>query len=170
MEISLNTGAPNEISAKMALENFLTDKKLTTFLFSKKVCLGSGAVSRAFPVITLNADDVQDKNTLLANFLHHQFRWYVSLQGERTDEAIDGLKAIFPVVPVSEDGSAHAVYLQLLVGALEYFALAKLTDKVTAKKVVQGKSQAGWVYSQILDKEKEVRTLLKACKLNLAGM
>ena len=168
MEISLASGAPSELAAKQALEHFFKRPKFDSYFYSKKVCVGAGATSKAFPVITLNSDDAGNENLLLSNFLHHQFRWFVSLQGEKTDDLIDALKGIFPVVPVEGfEMTANTIYLQLAVCSLEYFALLRLTNEEIAKKIVLSKTDYPWVYEQIVAHASEIRKVFKACKISI---
>lgn len=169
VEIVTTTGSGAELSAKAFLEG-LSSSQMRPYVFSPRIKIDSSSHSRAFPEISLNPDETSHQDELVSNLLHHQFRWYVSLQGEKADDAIDALKVVFPFVPLDEHiTSTQSAYMHLLVCSLEYMALKKILGPQRAKGVVSQKTQMAWMYEQAIEKEKEILKAVKKAGLSLVG-
>ena len=140
LEIRTAHGSRDEVQKARQLAGVLAVHDLSAWIFTRSVVIDKDAVSHSHPVLTLGARHLGDDGLLLSEFVHEQIHWYLVSKEQQTEEAVAELAALLPGAPVNEPegaGSAQSTYLHLVVGWLEWDAMARLVGEAEALRVIQ---------------------------------
>ena len=171
LEITLKNNDQREQQTKQQLQRLLSAYDFSNWMFTKKVIIESGSViPHSHPVLTLSTRHLKDDELLLSTFVHENLHWYLIEKSKETEEAYKELKAMFPKVPVGFPEGARdeeSSYKHILVCYMEYQAVRILLGELKAKQVMDfwATDHYTWIYKTILEREREIGSLLRKHKL-----
>lgn len=154
--IRAHAGTPAELQVQGKLERLVARYQLEPWCLTREVLIVEAAPPRSHPVLRLSARrlsrELADERWLLASFIHEQCHWVTQGNRERTEAAIDELRAMFPEVPVGgREGaqSAWSSYLHLIVCWLEYQAVREVLGAEQAQDTLRSNAGYRWIYEQV---------------------
>ncbi len=154
VEVRLGNDSDSERRGREQLQRLLTTYDLEPWLFTRKVAIDETArIPHSHPVLTLNADDLDNDDAALATFVHEQFHWWVMRDQKRLGQAIAAFRELFPEVPGGRAGARdeNSTYLHLVICDLELQAMSRLLGKERARAVIAGWEHYTWIYEQVLE-------------------
>src|SRR5713226_2482130 len=123
------TGTEQETEAVQQLKRILERHDLSKWIFTSKVKIDARSVPHSHPVLTMNANYLDEDGLALAVLIHEEIHWHLSAHIEDTKKAIAKFRRIYPVVPTDPPKGArdeYSTYLHLAVNYLEYQALQQI--------------------------------------------
>jgi len=144
---------------------------LARFMLTRRIRIQHGALPHSHPVLTLGTDDFDAPDILLADFLHEQAHWLVSLQYPLWRRVLPVLEKRFPDAPQSPPDGAqdrHSTYLHLPINWLEWRALTNLLGRRRATKVALSRRHYQWIYRTVIEDDRYLQALAKRQRLILA--
>jgi hypothetical protein len=149
------------------LQRLLRNYDLSQWQFTSTVYIDSapGVIPHSHPQLTLSTRHVGEDNLLLSTYIHEQLHWYLSVEPEKTNRAIEELRTVFIEVPVggrSGGPSEYSSYLHLIVNMLEFQALELLLEDEEARVVIEfwARDHYTWIYQTVLDDRTPVEDIL----------
>lgn len=139
LQIDLQSDTPRTRATRDQLTRLLTKFDLTKWCFARKILIDPAAIPHSHPVLTLNTRAGEDL-FLLSTFVHEQIHWFESDHEKAVGRAITRLEEQFPDLPTQPPAGArdrHSSYLHLIVGWLEYDALARLAGVKEAQRAFE---------------------------------
>lgn len=124
----------SEPRARDQLRRILSRYDLDSWIFTREVRTRAGAEPHSMPMLTLNADLLDDDEMQLSVFLHEQAHWFVA-QAEGRDAAVEELRREYPNPPRAD----FRTYQHLLVAWVELDALAELMGEEGARQTLAAK-------------------------------
>jgi len=163
--IELANGDAAELEAKQQLERLQDDFDIERWLFTDQVRLDSAEpIPHSHPVLTLNADYVDNDLAQLATLLHEQFHWWNGPGSEGWRGANAEFEQLFPDAPkgLKEGGArdARSTISHLIICDLEFQAMTLLVGEEKARETLAIWEHYPWIYQQVLTnpKVREVNT------------
>lgn len=170
-DIRLVHGTAAEQAAQAQLVRLLDTYDVSPFTATYSVRIDETAAPHSHPVLTLNDYFLEDDASALSTFLHEQMHWFSLFMGPQIDAAIQDLKTMYPDMPARGRGggrNARETFLHMIVGAQELAATSSLIGRTEARRVIAGKTWYRWIYQEVLNREDELLTLLRAHELDLS--
>ena len=172
LEITLKRNDQREQQTRQQLQRLLSAYDVSNWIFTRKVIIESGfnVIPHSHPILTLSTRHLKDDELLLSTFVHEQLHWYLGEKPKETEEAYKELRSMFPKVPVGfpEGGrNEESTYKHILVCYLEYQAVKELLGELKARQVMDfwATDHYTWVYKTVLEREREIGTLMRKHKL-----
>ncbi len=172
LEITLKHNDQGEQQTRQQLERLLSAYDVSNWIFTRKLIIESGfnVIPHSHPILTLNTRHLKDDDLLLSTFVHEQLHWYLNEKPQETEEAYKELRMMFPKAPVGfpEGGNNEEwTYKHILVCYLEYQAIRELLGELKAKQVMEfwATDHYTWIYKTVLEREREIGSLLRKHKL-----
>lgn len=172
-DIQLAHNSASENAAKAQLVRLLDTYDVRPFTFTYSIIIDETAGPHSHPVLTLNDYFLKDDASALSTFIHEQMHWFQLMFANQIDAAIEDLKIMYPDMPRRGRGggrNARETFIHLIVGMQELQATASLLGKREARRVIADKTWYRWIYSQILEREPEITTLLQKHNLFLVPL
>lgn len=173
LSISLKKGESGELATQRQLERLLALYDVSPWVFTNKIVIDGDprTIPHSHPVLTLSVRHLKDDELLLATFIHENLHWFMDAHPQEVEKAIADLKTMFPKVPVGYPEGAQderSTYVHLLVCALEYDAIKPMLGELRARQVIEfwTSDHYTWVYRTVLDREWDLRGVLKKNGLN----
>ncbi|HYP29399.1 MAG TPA: hypothetical protein VE262_21995 [Blastocatellia bacterium] len=167
LQISLKSGSEKENQKKAQIERLLKQYDLSKWLFTKSVLIDEQTgIPHSHPVLTLNADELDDDPRTLATFIHEQIHWFGDANRAGVEKAIEELKMMYPQAPGGPPEGArnsYSTYLHLIVCYLEYQGMKELVGNEKAKQVIEASSKRfyKWIYRTVLSDEAKLRAVVE---------
>ncbi len=158
LQIDTKNNTDNEKAVIPLVEDLLSTYNLDKWIFTDKVRIEAYAIPHSHPILTLNTRyGEEDKDQLLATFIHEQLHWYVDAKEESEKNAIATFRKKYKDVPYKNKAGArdeYSTYLHLIVCYLEYRSMASLIGEEKAKQLMWNQTHYTWIYNKIIeDKE-----------------
>ena len=155
-----------EIKTKLLLEKILSEYNLSDLIYTEEIIIDRESIPHSHPVLTLHTRHGKQKFLLLSTFIHEQIHWYLSSKLDKTKDAIEQFKILYPEVPVGfPEGSPneYGTYLHLVVNYLEYEVLKTLVGQEKAKEIIVfwSDDHYTWIYQQVLDNYDEIKRVVE---------
>ncbi len=151
------------------LKEILKEHDLTKWIFTKKVIVERGVIPHSHPVLTIGASS-DNKDYILATFIHEQLHWYIEKDPESVKKAVAEFKSRYPSVPFNNRAGAmdeHSTYVHLIVCYLEYRSMATLIGEENAKQLMWNQDHYTWVYNTIIEDAAFIGEVLRKNNFNL---
>lgn len=153
-----------EEQTRKQLRQLLSEYDLDPWIFTREVKVEAGVIPHSHPILTIDADNLDDDNRLLAVFLHEQIHWFEEQNDKAKDRAIEDLKEMYPNPPDHEKvgtRSEYSTYLHLIVNWLELDAMTELVGRETARRLAAEEEYYVWVNDQVLSDTEKIGSVLK---------
>jgi hypothetical protein len=129
-------------------------------------------IPHSHPVLTLNANQLDDDLVALATFVHEQIHWFEEAKPEQRDRAMEEFRAMYPDAPGGPPDGARdkdSTYLHLLVCYQEYTAMKELVGAEKAKEVIETSSRRyyRWIYRTVLDDGPRIKAVIEKYGLTI---
>ncbi|WP_234572300.1 hypothetical protein [Rhodohalobacter sp. 614A] len=161
--------------AREQLRRILSRYKLDPWIFTNEIQIESGVDPHSHPILTLNTEYLDNDEAQLSVFLHEQAHWFVYQQSDKTEQAIEELKAAFPDAPASAD---FGTFRHLIVGWLELDGMTELTSEDLGRELIRMKMEKlisepysdaelsyKWYNDQVLTKTDQIGAILSSFDL-----
>ena len=170
LDISLKNNDQREQQTKQQLQRLLAAYDVSNWIFTRKIVIENNVIPHSHPVLTLSTRHLKDDELLISTFVHEQLHWYLVQNPKETDAAYKELRSMFPKVPAGFPEGARdeeSTYKHLLVCYLEYQADRALLGELKARQVMEfwATDHYTWVYRTVLERERELGTLMRKHKL-----
>ncbi len=167
LQISTKNKTDKELRKKEQLERLLKQHDLSKWLHTKAVVIDEQTgIPHSHPVLTLNADQIDDDPGTLSTFIHEQIHWLADAKSAQTEKAIEELKVIYPEAPSGPPEGArnrYSTYLHLIVCYLEYEGMRELVGDEKARQIIDGLSKRfyKWVYRTVLNDTAKIKAVVQ---------
>ncbi|HYD99315.1 MAG TPA: hypothetical protein VEH84_08025 [Alphaproteobacteria bacterium] len=139
---------------------------LRPYLFTGRIRIDPAARPHSHPVLTLNAEHVEEPERFLAVFLNLEMRWCLERQTVEPALVEGALRAIFPGLAAGTTAGGSAP-LRLAAAWLEFRALIDLLGRAAAQRVVDTHRHDRRIYDLATRHEIEIGALLQSLGLRL---
>lgn len=160
IEITTENAESSELATVNLLSALRKTHDLEQWEYTKKVHIKKNTIPHSHPILTLHTAHTskEEKDLLLATYLHEQIHWYANQNEEKINKAINELKLQFKTVPVGYPQGAkseYSTYLHLIICYLELELVAELLSEKRVKKIAKiwQNHHYTWIYQQV-EKEK----------------
>ena len=165
LRIELGQDSEREKETAALLSSLAQSYNLGAWVFTHAVRIEEGAIPHSHPVLTLNTRHLEDREQLLALFLHEQIHWFLAAPYNETaiENAITDLQQKFPALSSAEDGDSankRSTYLHFLVNWLEFEALSEILGVDTAISVLKGKDVYESIYKTVREHHSDIRRVV----------
>jgi len=170
VRITVARGTEREKATKATLEQVLPSYDLSKYTFTREVVIEEGALSHAFPVLTLNAGFGKASDDLLAAYVHEQIHWHLREHDSEQRRALGELSRMYPGAPVGlPDGaeSAYSTWGHLVTCYLEIQAMRRLLGPERADAVIGRKRYYHWIYRTVLADETRIAGIVRSHRLGI---
>ena len=171
INITTKNGSDREKAVIPILKKLLKEYDLSKWVFTKDVIIEQFAIPHSHPVLTLSTRyGEEQKNDLLATFIHEQLHWYVEEKKDAEKTAIEEFRKKYKDVPYGNRAGArdeYSTYLHLIVCYLEYRSMADLIGEEEAKQLMWNYTHYTWVYNKIIEDADYISKVLKKNGLDL---
>lgn len=165
-----------EEEARQQIRRILSSYDLDPWIFTQEVRIEEGAQPYSHPILTLNADFLDNDEQQMSIFIHEQAHWFVSEsvpyrapEDGSEVEIIEELQLLFPNAPVSD----YSTFLHLIVGWVELDAMVELVGERKARQLLREKIERlteeplskvdqryKWYNMKVLENSQEIGMLL----------
>jgi hypothetical protein len=174
LQISTKNQTEKELRKKEQLERLLKQHDLSKWIHTKAILIDEQApIPHSHPVLTLNADQIDDDLGTLSTFIHEQIHWLEEAKPTQREKAIEELKLIYPDAPNGPPEGArnrYSTYLHLIVCYLEYEGMTELAGSEKARQIVEALSKRyyKWVYRTVLNDTAKIKAVVEKHGLGYA--
>ncbi|HKY05818.1 MAG TPA: hypothetical protein VJQ56_13060 [Blastocatellia bacterium] len=174
VQVSTKNNTEKELRKKEQLERLLKQHDLSKWIHTRAVLIDEQTgIPHSHPVLTLNADQIDDDPGTLSTFIHEQLHWLAEAKPAQKEKAIEELKGIYPQAPAGPPEGArnlYSTYLHLIVCYLEYDGMRELLGDEKARQLIEGLSKRyyKWVYRTVLNDAAKIKAVVE--KHGLVGV
>ncbi len=170
IKIQTAHSSDRERQTKSALEQLLSERDLSRYIFTRKIVIEQRAINHAFPELTLNVRFADSPDELMSSFIHEQIHWYLRDHDSQQKAAIADLRRMYPEAPVGGTEGADSLYStygHLVDCYLEIEADRKLIGSERTKSVIADKGHYTWIYATILRDEVRIAEVVDNHRLRI---
>jgi hypothetical protein len=176
-ELEITEINPNQRTAltKKNMLGLASEYNLDPYLYTKKINIESRVIPHSNPILTLNTRNAVIPQKILSSWLHEEFHWWADMNREKIEKAVADFRTMYPVLPqVGGARNEYSTYLHLVVCFLEYKAVSLYLGEVKAREMLLEFATVDaiypWIYTQILNRTKEIENVVKDHKLLPEGL
>jgi hypothetical protein len=164
--ITLVHDSPEARETKRLLLELLDTYPLDRWFYTDSVRIEDGVKPHSHPILTLNsAHSAEHPLRLLSSYIHEQLHWFYLLEshGNRVDNALDQLYAMFPGLPVGlPEGceTEFSTYLHIPINFWELLALEELIGRDEATSYIGRKPMYTAVYALVVKERAQIHEVL----------